>query len=115
MSMARTYKTVGFSLPPRIVERIEEATKTRNMTKSELFREMFRVWDREDQRKANADEELIAYFAKVKEEARKNPTPLEVDMEFYKEIGNDLQRRAKERGLVVTDDGEIIEAEEIRV
>lgn len=111
--MARTYKTVGFSIPPQIVKRIEEITEQRNMTKSELFREMFRVWEKHDRRDLDSDEAIMRLFAEVKEEERKNPTPKEVDMAFYRELAKDLQRRAKERGLIITEDGEILEKAEV--
>lgn len=46
--MARTYKTMGFSVPPGIALRIDEVTRERHLTKSELFREMFRAWENQE-------------------------------------------------------------------
>ena len=109
MNVARTYKTVGFSIPPAIAERIERTAMARNMTRSELFREMFRVWERETRFDPDADEAILKLAAEEKERERRNPTSLEDDLRFFEELREDLQRRAKERGLTVTEDGEIIE------
>ena len=109
MNVARSYKTVGFSIPPQIVERIERTARERNMTKSELFREMFRVWEKGERLNPDSDEAILRLAAEEKEKERRNPTPLEEDMRFFTELREDLQRRAKERGLTVTEDGEIIE------
>ena len=59
MSVARTYKTVGFSIPPAIAERIERTAMARNMTRSELFREMFRVWEKEARLDPDSDETIL--------------------------------------------------------
>jgi hypothetical protein len=45
--MARTAKTVGFSVPPELAEEIERLASAEGRTKSELFREMVRVYRRE--------------------------------------------------------------------
>jgi metal-responsive CopG/Arc/MetJ family transcriptional regulator len=44
MSMSRTTKVMGFSVPPAIVEEVEQIAQEENRTKSELFREMLRVY-----------------------------------------------------------------------
>ena len=115
--MARTYKTVGFSIPPQMVDRIEETIKKRNMTKSELFREIFRAWEKQNARNTDRDtdseEAIMEFFAKIKKEERKNPETEKVDKDFYRTIANDLQRRAKERGRVITEGGEILEKEKV--
>lgn len=107
--MARTYKTVGFSIPPTIAERIERTAKARNMTRSELFREMFRVWEKDALLDPDSDEAILKLAAEEKEKERLNPTSMEDDIRFFTALREDLQRRAKERGLTVTEDGEIVE------
>jgi len=109
MSVARTYKTVGFSIPPQIVERIERTARERNMTKSELFREMFRVWEKGERFDPDSDEAIVRLAAEEQEKERRNPTSREEDMRFFMELREDLQQRAKQRGLTVTEDGEILE------
>jgi hypothetical protein len=44
--MARTTKTLGFSVPPAIVKQVETLARQERRTKSELFREMVRVYQR---------------------------------------------------------------------
>ncbi len=110
--MARRYKTLGFSVPPTMAARIEQIVRERQFTRSEFFREMFRAWEKEDQQTRpdpDSDEAVLRLFAEVKEEERRNPIPLAEDLRFFNEVREDLQRRAKERGLTVTEDGELIE------
>ena len=65
--MARTYKTMAFSVPPKMVTRIEETVKERQLTKSEFFREMFRVWEERESEQLSIREEL-AEFRKLSAE-----------------------------------------------
>ena len=44
--MARTTETIGFSVPPSVARQFERLAKTEQRTKSELFREMVRVYER---------------------------------------------------------------------
>jgi metal-responsive CopG/Arc/MetJ family transcriptional regulator len=44
--MARTTKTLGFSVPPAVVKEVESLARQERRTKSELFREMVRVYQR---------------------------------------------------------------------
>ena len=92
--------------------RIDEVVRERQFTRSELFREMFRAWeriDKETRKDVDSDEEIMKLFAEVQEEERKNPTPKKKLLQEFREISKLLQKRAKERGLVVTEDGEILE------
>lgn len=43
--MARTTKTLTVSLPPQLFEEIEKLANEERKTKSELFREMIRVYE----------------------------------------------------------------------
>lgn len=45
--MSRTAKTIGFSVPPALADEIEQVAAAEGRTKSELFREMVRVYRRE--------------------------------------------------------------------
>jgi hypothetical protein len=42
--MSRTTKVLGFSVPPTLVAEMEKLAREEGRTKSELFREMFRVY-----------------------------------------------------------------------
>ncbi len=113
MSMSRTYKTVGFSIPPAIAERIERTAVARNMTRSELFREMFRVWERETRLDPDSDEAILKLAAEEKEKERLNPTTVEERLREFEEIRRNLLERAQSLGLSVTEDGEILEKERV--
>ena len=43
--MGRTTRTLTVSLPPRVYEEVEKLAREENKTKSELFREMVRVYE----------------------------------------------------------------------
>ena len=45
--MARTATTIGFSVPPELAAEVERMAQLEGRTKSELFREMVRVYRRE--------------------------------------------------------------------
>ena len=44
--MARATKVVGFSVPPNVAEEVAQIAQEEHRTKSELFREMLRVYQR---------------------------------------------------------------------
>ena len=70
--MSRTSKILGFSVPPTLVKEVETLAKQERRTKSELFREMVRVYQRfrlqrdrdEDRWVANLIQEANAEEAK---------------------------------------------------
>jgi CopG family transcriptional regulator/antitoxin EndoAI len=49
--MARTTKTITLSLPPEMVDKIEELTKEEGRTRSELLREALRRYAEEQEMK----------------------------------------------------------------
>lgn len=57
--MARTATTIGFSVPPELAAEVERMARLEGRTKSELFREMVRVYRRE--RELTVFEDLAAY------------------------------------------------------
>lgn len=113
MTVARKYKTIGFSVPPGIATRIDQVVKERQLTRSELFREMYRAWERQDRFDLDSDDAIMRLAAEVKEEERLNPTPKEELVRRFEQFGSNLRRRAKERGLRVTEDGEILEKDQV--
>jgi metal-responsive CopG/Arc/MetJ family transcriptional regulator len=46
MSTGRTTKVLGFSVPPAVVREVESLAREERRTKSELFREMVRVYQK---------------------------------------------------------------------
>ncbi len=59
--MARTAVTIGFSVPPETAERVERIAAREGRSKSELFRDMVRVYS--EQRELEVFEELAEYGA----------------------------------------------------
>src|ERR1700683_5565478 len=74
--MARTTKTLGFSVPPAVLKEVEILARKERRTKSELFREMARVYQRfrlqRDRDEARWVENLIQ---EAKAEQAKDPMP----------------------------------------
>lgn len=61
MHMARMSKMVGFTVPVAMAEELEMIAREEQRTKSELFREMFRVYRTHRQRRQ--DEEVTRPLA----------------------------------------------------
>jgi CopG family transcriptional regulator/antitoxin EndoAI len=57
--MARTAVTVGFSVPPETAEQVERIARLEGRSKSELFRDMVRIY--REQRELEAFEEIAVY------------------------------------------------------
>jgi len=67
MNMGRTTKILGFSVPPTVVREVETLAKQERRTKSELFREMVRVYRRYRQQR---DRDEARWINGLVEEAR---------------------------------------------
>lgn len=59
--MPRTARTIGFSVPPELADEVERLAAEEGRTKSELFREMVRVYRR--MRDISVSEPPVAYGA----------------------------------------------------
>lgn len=71
MSVTRMTRMVGFSIPPAMAEELERMADEEQRTKSELFREMFRVYRNYRRQKQQQDEAGIDWqFTPVIEEPR---------------------------------------------
>ncbi|ETW92966.1 MAG: hypothetical protein ETSY1_41340 [Candidatus Entotheonella factor] len=57
--MARTTKVLGFSIPPEVADAFEAMAQSEQRTKSELFREMFRLYQRYRTRQDQSDDAWI--------------------------------------------------------
>jgi len=77
-ALARTAKTIGFSVPPEVKKEIETLAKKERMTKSELFREMLRAYKQ-----------------------------LQFEREFYS-LQRSISKKAKEKGILTEEDVEKI-------
>jgi hypothetical protein len=98
--MARTTKTLGFSVPPAVLKEVEILAKKERRTKSELFREMVRVYQRfrlqRDRDEARWVENLIQ---EAKAEQAKNPMTTAAMMAESERLVRAAAKRAKKLGL----------------
>jgi hypothetical protein len=81
--MTRITETIGFSVPPAIARQVERLARAERRTKSELFREMVRVYERYRKQEERYDEAWAMHLIReAKEEARLRPlTREEMDRE----------------------------------
>lgn len=109
MDMASLRKVIGFSVPPAIEREVAQMAKAEKRTKSELFREMFRLYKRYRQRQDQEDEAWVMNLIReAKEEQAKNPlSPDELVAEF-KELGRYGAQQAKKLGIKPKDVNRII-------
>jgi translation initiation factor 2 beta subunit (eIF-2beta)/eIF-5 len=107
MSTTQTMKHVGFTVPPPIAEEFEQTAQKEHRTKSELFREMFRVYRsyRKRQPEPEIDDEwVMQVIREAQEEQERNPmTPDELIAEF-KKLAQYGAEQAKKVGIDVEND-----------
>lgn len=107
--MARTTKIVGFSVPPPLVKEVEQMAKEERRTKSELFREMVRVYQRyRRQREEDEERWVMNLIREAKEEQEKNPMSPEEIVADLKEFAREFSKKAKARGITGKDVNRII-------
>ena len=104
-------KHVGFTLPTPMEREIHQIATEEHRTKSELFREMFRVYRSYRKRRPEPeidDEWVMQVIAEAQEEQRQNPmTPDELVAEF-KELAREGGERARQLGIKEEDIDRII-------
>jgi hypothetical protein len=95
-------KHVGFTLPSPMEREFDRIATEEHRTKSELFREMFRVYRSYRKRRPEPefdDEWVMQVIAEAQEEQRQNPmTPDELVAEF-KELAREGGERARQLGI----------------
>src|SRR5690349_14693879 len=67
MANSRTTKILGFSVPPTVVKEVESLAKEERRTKSELFREMVRVYQKY---RAQRDRDELRFINSIIDEVR---------------------------------------------
>ena len=101
-AMARTTKVLGFSVSPEIASAFEEIVRAERRSKSELFREMFRVYQQYRTKRTEFDDQWVR---DVIREAKENPITQEELLTESRELAAYGARRAKETGAdKLTDD-----------
>jgi len=109
--MSRTTKVLGFSVPPPLVREVEQVAKAERRTKSELFREMFRVYKcYRKQREQEEDDWVMKLIREAKEEQEKNPMPPEEIVAELEDLAREVSAKAKARGIKAKDVDRIIHA-----
>ena len=102
--MPRTTEVIGFSVPPSIKRELERVSREERRTKSELFREMFRIYQRYREQKREEDE--LRWVNQIIEEAqreqREHPRSKEEALAEYKRLATYGARQAKKLGIDTT-------------
>jgi hypothetical protein len=102
MPSAQTIKHVGFTLPSPMEEEFDRIAAEEHRTKSELFREMFRVYRSYRKRRPEPeidDEWVMQVIREAQKEQKQNPmTPEELVAEF-RELSRYGSQQAKKVGI----------------
>jgi metal-responsive CopG/Arc/MetJ family transcriptional regulator len=110
MATASTMKHVGFTVPPPMEEELEQMAKEEHRTKSELFREMVRVYrsyrKRHPEPEIN-DEWVMQVIREAEEEEKRNPMTDEEEEELEQKLLHYGAEQAKKKGINVKDEEEI--------
>jgi hypothetical protein len=110
MATAPTMKHVGFTVPPPMEEELEQMAKEEHRTKSELFREMVRVYRSYRKRHPEPeidDEWVMQVLREAQEEEKRNPMTTEEILRESRALAEYGARQAKKVGIDV-DDNEVI-------
>lgn len=100
-------KHVGFTVPPPMEEELEQMAKEEHRTKSELFREMVRVYRSYRKRHPEPeidDEWVVQVLREAQEEEKRNPMTTEEILRESRALAEYGARQAKKVGIDVDDD-----------
>lgn len=98
--MARTTKVLGFSVPPALAQEVDRVAEQEQRTKSELFREMFRVYKRyREQRERDDERWVMDLIREAKREQEENPMTVEEMLAEDERFARYGARKAKEMGI----------------
>jgi len=109
--MGRATKVVGFSVPPAVAEEVEQIAKEEHRTKSELFREMLRVYQRFRYHRDRDEERWVqALIQEAQDEHARHPMTVEEMLHEDTELARYGAHQAKQRGIHPRDIPHIITA-----
>jgi metal-responsive CopG/Arc/MetJ family transcriptional regulator len=114
MATASTMKHVGFTVPPPMEEELEQMAKEEHRTKSELFREMVRVYRsyRKKHPEPEIDDEwVMQVLREAQEEEKRNPMTDEEAVTISEELMRYGAQQAKKMGITLEDVDGIIHEE----
>jgi len=98
--MSRTTQILAFSVPPTVAKEIETLAKRERRTKSELFREMVRVYERyRAQRELDEERWVENLIAEVKAEQSEHPMSVKEMLKESDRIARYGERQAKKLGI----------------
>ena len=109
--MSRTTKIMGFSVPPMVVKEVETLAKQDRRTKSELFREMVRVYRRfRAQQERDEDRWILGIVAEAKAKQENNPMSAEEMLNESDRLSRSGARQAKKLGIKPKDIDRVVHA-----
>ena len=107
--MSRTTKIMGFSVPPTVVREVENLARQERRTKSELFREMVRVYRRfRAQQDRDEDRWILGIIEEAKAEQEKIPMSTEGMLQESDRLSRYGARQAKKLGIKPKDIDRIV-------
>jgi metal-responsive CopG/Arc/MetJ family transcriptional regulator len=102
MSMTRLTKIIGFSVPPVLADEVEQIAREERRTKSELFREMLRVYRsyrKKQPEPAIDDAWVMQVIREAQEEQRRNPMTQEEVRALDERLTSYGEERLKALGI----------------
>jgi metal-responsive CopG/Arc/MetJ family transcriptional regulator len=109
--MSRTTKILGFSVPPTVVKEVETLAKAERRTKSELFREMVRVYVRYREQRERDEERWVAnLIQEAKSEQLRKAMSVEDMLQESQRLARYGARQAKKLGIKPKDVNRLIHA-----
>lgn len=98
--MSRTSKTLGFSIPPTLVKEVETLARQEHRTKSELFREMMRVYRRfRNERDREWTRRVTNLIREGRADAERNPMSADEILAESGRLARQGASRAKKLGV----------------
>src|SRR5689334_4518784 len=107
--MSRITETLGFSVPPSVVKQVATMAKQEGRTKSELVREMVRVYRRYRAQRDRDDERWISnLIEEANAEQTASPMSIEQMLQESQRLARYGQKQAKRLGIKAKDVSRII-------
>jgi hypothetical protein len=107
--MSRTTQVLAFSVPPTVAKEVATLARTERRTKSELFREMVRVYERyRAQREVDDQRWVLNLIAEAKAEAAANPMSVAEMLKENDRLARYGERQAKKLGIKPRDINRIV-------
>jgi len=109
MATSRTTRIIGFSVPPATVLEVEALAKEERRTKSELFREMVRVYRRyRAQRDRDEDRWIAGIIEETAVEQVRKPVATEQLLAESERLAEYGARQAGKLGIALKDTDRLI-------